>query len=379
MDKKTYVHGDMLKATEYTLLGKLPDPFLMSSGQRVSSVSDWRLRREEIRSSALNLLYGRTPPEPEFVDVEPICDYRYSASKVYRIHTGTRAHPLHFRMHILLPMVIKEKCPVIVDGDQCFARSEGYLEAALSKGIAWILFDRTEIAHDVQEETRGHGSIYETWPGLTCGALACWAWGYSRCVDALQQLDLPLDLDWIAFTGHSRGGKTVLLAATVDERIKYVSPNNSGCHGACSYRTVVTDQGDIKRRTERLEDMLKNLRHWMGDKLEPYSGREQDLPYDMHYFGALIAPRYYLQNEGMQDYWINPIGAWQNFMAVKECYRYLGCEDHAAALFRPGIHRHKLPDYAEFMDFMCRVREGKPIREHLTINPYPDIARNFDW
>ena len=99
----------------------------------------------------------------------------------------------------------------------------------------------------------------------------------------------------------------------------------------------------------------------------------------MHYFGAMIAPRFYLQCEGMQDYWINPIGAWQNFMAVKECYRYLGCEDHAAAWFRPGYHRHRQPDYAEFLDFIIRSRDGLPLREHLQINPYPHVEKNFDW
>ena len=183
----------------------------------------------------------------------------------------------------------------------------------------------------------------------------------------------------VGITGHSRGGKTVLLAATVDERIKYVCPNNSGCHGAVSHRCRVTDQGEQNRRTERISDMIVNVPTWMGPKLWEYADNEDKIPYDMHYFGALIAPRYYLQCEGMQDYWINPIGAWQNFSAVKECYKYLGCEDHAAAWFRVGAHRHKLPDYTEFMNFMDRARKGLPLAEHLQINPYPDVEKNFDW
>ena len=79
-----------------------------------------------------------------------------------------------------------------------------------------------------------------------------------------------------------------------------------------TYRCAVTDQGEEGRPSERLGDMLDAFPTWMGPKLTAYRDREQDLPYDMHYFGALIAPRYYLQCEGMQDYWINPIGAWQN-------------------------------------------------------------------
>jgi len=117
----------------------------------------------------------------------------------------------------------------------------------------------------------------------------------------------------------------------------------------------------------------------MGEKLSAYRNCVENLPYDMHYFGALIAPRYYLQCEGMQDYWINPIGAWQNFAAVKACYKYLGCEDHAGAWFRPGFHRHKLPDYTEFLDFIENIRAGRPLAEHLQVNPYPDVPLNFDW
>jgi hypothetical protein len=103
------------------------------------------------------------------------------------------------------------------------------------------------------------------------------------------------------------------------------------------------------------------------------------MPYDMHYFGALIAPRYYIQCEGMQDYWINPKGAWMNFNGVKEAYRYLGCEDNAAAWFRPGKHRHKLPDFTEFLNFMVSKMEGRPTAEHLKINPYPELDVSTDW
>ena len=153
----------------------------------------------------------------------------------------------------------------------------------------------------------------------------------------------------------------------------------SGCHGAVSHRCVVTEQGELNMRNERISDMFENFPTWMGPKLREYVDNEQNLPYDMHYFGAMIAPRFYLQNEGMQDYWINPIGAWQNFMAVKECYKYLGCEENAGAWFRAGGHRHELPDFVTFLDFMDNARKNLPLAEHLKINPYPEIEKNFDW
>ena len=115
------------------------------------------------------------------------------------------------------------------------------------------------------------------------------------------------------------------------------------------------------------------------EKQRPYIGNEDKLPYDMHFFGALIAPRFYLQCEGMQDYWINPKGAWMNFCGVKEAYRHLGCEDNAAAWFREGSHRHSVQDFSQFFDFMVAKINGKPTAEHLKINPYPDLDVAQKW
>ena len=177
MTEKEFVTPDLLKITEYKLLEKLPDPFVRDDGQRLADPADWEERRREIKAGACALLYGKRPPEPEFLEIEPICDYYYSRTKVYRITTGTRAKPLCFRLKILLPENVQGKFPIIVNGDDCFLRTDGFFGAALSRGIGWAVFDRTEIAHDVQSEERGHGAIYETYPELDCGALSCWAWG----------------------------------------------------------------------------------------------------------------------------------------------------------------------------------------------------------
>ena len=60
---------------------------------------------------------------------------------------------------------------------------------------------------------------------------SAWAWAAQRCVDALLTMDL-VQSDGIAVTGHSRGGKTAILAGATDERIAVTNPNNSGTGGA---------------------------------------------------------------------------------------------------------------------------------------------------
>ena len=46
---------EIIKITEYNILGKLPDPFLFDNGDRVASVSDWEKRRKEIYKTAVEL------------------------------------------------------------------------------------------------------------------------------------------------------------------------------------------------------------------------------------------------------------------------------------------------------------------------------------
>lgn len=355
--------------------GKLPDPFLKADGSRMTP-EEWHAEKIEIRDKIIDIEFGGMPPRPEFLEFERLNIVDPTLSAYYRIKAGRPNNYVTFLLE-LVANPARPNSPVLLTGDACYhspdraARDEAY-----KRGYAIATFNRLELADDTKERKGPLFDVYSDYPDFT--AISAWAWGYSVCMDVFEQLDLT-DATEVGITGHSRGGKTVLLAAAYDERIKYVCPNNSGCHGAVSHRCHVTGQGDKNAVTERISDMLKAFPTWMGPKLNAYADNEESLPYDMHYFGALIAPRYYLQCEGMQDYWINPIGAWQNFAAVKSCYRYLGCENHAGAWFRPGKHRHAFPDFEQFLDFMDRARASLPLAEHLTINPYPEIPLNFDW
>ncbi len=373
---------------EVTFLGKMPDPFKKADGSRMTP-SEWQENKKEILEKIVDTEFGGMPPKPEYVEIECLSEIsRGNVPVWYRVFAGTKERQVAFTLELNIPWIPgypphqvgpygeNEKYPVILTGDGCYYNMDrDVIEEIKKRGFIAAKFNRLEICNDVPGSR--DGGIHKVYEGRYTD-IAAWAWGYMVCMDVFERLSV-VDETEVAITGHSRGGKTVMLAAAVDERIKYVCPNNSGCHGAVSHRCKVTGQGDNNAITESLETMLDMFPTWMGDELTDYKGRVRDLPYDMHYFGAMIAPRFYLQCEGMQDYWINPIGAWQNFSAVKECYKYLGCEDNAGAWFRPGQHRHRLPDYLEFLDFVERAGKGLPLREHLKINPYPDIEKNFEW
>lgn len=358
-------------------LGKMPDPFQKADGTRMTP-EEWKEKKAEIRDMVVGYEYGGMPPRPEYVDFERInVGAGGETTTWYRVKAGKKDKYITFYLEIMKNKSDDEKHPVILTGDGCYQNLESdTMEEAFRRGYVVAKFNRLELANDTPERKGVLYDLYPEYPEFT--AISAWAWGYTVCMDVFEKLPFTDETE-VGITGHSRGGKTAMLAAAVDERIKYVCPNNSGCHGAVSHRCYVKDQGDDKITSERISDMIVKFPTWMGPKLWDYANNEDKLPYDMHYFGALIAPRYYLQCEGMQDYWINPIGAWQNFSAVKECYRYLGCEDHAGIWLRPGFHRHKFPDFIEFLNFMDRARAGLPLAEHLSVNPYPEIEKNFEW
>lgn len=357
------------------VLGKLPNPFQKPDGSLMSA-EEWYESRDELFDKICKIEYGGMPPRPEVVKIQRLTRANTEGgANIYKIWAGTNEKQVSFLLDITAPPSPIDgsvKHPLLLTGDGCYNNCENdVIVAGKRKGIAVARFNRLEFANDDKDGGRV-GGIYDIYPEhKTFTAISAWAWGYMTVMDALMQIP-HIDINNVGITGHSRGGKTVLLAAAADQRIKFVCPNNSGCHGAVSYRLKEIGFG-YHGKTEEIADMFVQFPHWMGEGLREYINREDELPYDMHYFGALIAPRYYLQCEGMQDYWINPKGAWLNFIGVKKAYKYLGCEENAAAWFRPGFHRHKLPDFEEFLNFMSLKLEDKPTPEHLKINPYPEL------
>ncbi len=380
---------DLLHITKYEVLGPLPDLFTFEDGTPVRTPADWPARRAEMMKAAVDLQYGGMPPEPEFLEVEILDCAR--AFKTYRIHTGTRERPLHFQMKLLLPGNGRAgHYPCIVDGDMCFTyfMDKEYLSAATDEGVAWVLFDRTEIAHDIIGEGK-KGAIYETYPDRDFGAIAAWAWGYSRCVDALEIICRteeptavnpmkvpPVDLTCIAFAGHSRGGKTVALAGALDQRAAIVNPNET-CAGACGcYRIHMEGycDGIPPFRSETLADLLRYFDFWMGPRMADYATREADLPFDAHTLKALVAPRKLFVSEAAGDIWANPVGSWMTTMAAREAYRFLGCENNLYWYFREGTHFHKVGDVRMLVNIIKHHKDpATPLSEDFYHAPFEGI------
>ena len=369
----------MFKASlaKYRLIGKLPDPFLLENGKRVASPAAWAQRKKELMRLAVDFQYGGLPPAPEFVSVEPL--YEGARLSSYRILTGTYERPISFSMQVVFPPEKKDVYPAVIDGDACFdyMYKEAFLQPFQDIGAIFVRFNRTELAADVRKEhTEG---LYGVYPGLRFTGLAAWAWGYHRCVDALEKLGIA-DKRYIVFTGHSRGAKTALLAGATDERATIVNPN-AGCSGAgACYRvhsSMLCEDGEV-RPSSTLEKMAL-FPDWFTPELLSYAGREQELPLDCHFLKALIAPRILLMTEAMSDAWANPAGVSVTNRAAAEVYRFLKEEDKLLLHYRDGFHAHAPEDARILANVIAHAAWGLPLDASIGQDPFSDLPKAYDW
>jgi dienelactone hydrolase len=324
----------------------LNDLFVFDDGSKVNTSEDWRCRRQQLLSRIVEMEYGGLPPRPASIQGEclhnlemPEIDNR--KFQTYRISTGPDGN-FNFSLTLMIPSG-EGPFPVALCGDACWPYANNQVsEACLERGYIFALFNRTEFAADVYSSDRKTG-LYPLYPDLHFGALAAWAWGYHRCVDFLLTLAFVRS-DQIAITGHSRGGKTALLAGATDERIALTAPNNSGNGGAGSYHIKGPN-------CETLFHGMRDFPYWYGPQMAEYTNSENALPFDQHELKAAIAPRAYFSSEAYGDHWANPMGTWHTHTAAKKVWDFLNVPNKIAIHYREGLHEHSLADWLAFLDF----------------------------
>jgi hypothetical protein len=326
--------------------------------------------------------YGGLPPLPDELEVELLSSGANGTMASYRVIAGTGGRQLSFELQLFgLPHDRGVRLPVVLGGDGCWrCMNDKVIDAINARGFIAARFNRTAIVSDLHTEEEARKSpLYRVFPGIESGTIAGWAWGYHRCVDALLRLP-QVDPSCIAITGHSRGGKTVLLAGTTDERIAFTAANGSSAAGAGCWRYRMNEPFNGEdRRSEVLADLLKVFPPWLGPKMREFKDHEELLPFDQHYLKVLVAPRYYIQTEGLKDIWANPKGAYQTLLASRKVYRLMGTPDKILSRYREGGHSHTLEDFEVLLNVMTAVRAGQAQNDDYYVNPYPEMEKIFDW
>ena len=211
----------------------------------------------------------------------------------------------------------------------------------------------------------GHGDDETRW-----GAVAAWAWAYSRMIDVLEN-DPRIDQSAIVTWGHSRYGKSALLAAAFDDRIDGVIAHQSGTGGASLNR---------RKKGESVKSITAAYPHWFAGAYARFAGREEDMVVDQHQLLALIAPRPVLLGNARRDVWSDPGGAFRAAVGADPAYELLGSEGleqdrldgwrpeaDLAFWIRPGTHGVVKEDWPAFLEFLdAHFGGGEPVTKALS-------------
>src|SRR5262249_15936786 len=143
----------------------------------------------------------------------------------------------------------------------------GYAVATLYSGD--IDPDRADVREGIQQYLYPKG---EKPAPDRAATIAVWAWGLHRMVDYLIT-DKDIDRKRIAVVGHSRLGKTALLAAAFDDRIALAIPHQAGCGGTAPSR------GKVGESVTRINTSFP---HWFCGNFKLFNDRPEKLPFDQN-------------------------------------------------------------------------------------------------
>ena len=332
----------------------IPDLLKFADGGTVTA-NEWQERRKELYESIIPHEYGGLPPTGSGTSATRLSSYAISperriAFQTYEVRVKTSSGHISFIMNLWIPDG-EGQFPVVLTGDGCWRFFNDEVAAeTVSRGFIAASFNRASVAYDNPDRYRD-SDIYQQHHDASFGAVSAWAWAYHRCVDVLETLPFVRG-DSIAITGHSRGGKTVLLAAATDTRIAAANPHCSGTGGSGLNR--VKGKG-----AEVIEDFLKSRNiFWFGRGFSEYVHRDHELPYDQHFLHALVAPRCLFVSEAREDVWANPTGSRAACKATQPVYDMFDAGEMIQYSIRDGVHDQTIEDFSRLFDFLVpRIRD----------------------
>lgn len=381
---------------------ELPDPLAMMDGTRVTSKEDWfKKRRPELLQLFQHYMYGKLPDK---VSVTARVNHEdtkaFGGKATLREVILSLGQPEIGKIHLLLvtpnasrepvgcfvgmnfcgnhavvndPKILIPTCWMYpnrksVKDNKATEESRGTeiatwsLEQSIERGYAVATFYNGDIDPDRADQ---RGGVRPAWlkkgavsPDDTATIMA-WAWGIHRAVDYLVTRK-QIDAKRIICVGHSRLGKTALLAAAFDERIAIAMPHQAGCGGTAPSRGTVGES--VKR-------INTSFPHWFCGNFKRFNDEPARLPFDQHCLAALCAPRPVLFTNAKEDTWANPDGQFEVLKAADPVYRFLDAggldakerppigklvDSKLGYFIRDGKHSMTREDWQVFLDFADR-------------------------
>jgi hypothetical protein len=395
--------GTLPGVAELPVRKDLPDVLVMNGGNRITNRRQWEMRREEMKRILSYYAIGQMPPAPGNVKGKEVKSEGVLDGTVrYRlVHlTFGPGEQLGLDIGIFTPVKGGPFPTIILQGGTppggtvlprlpqgpnqgkgqdvlmlvgptpvVAAAASGTVASAQSlasqhtdvfrRGYALVVFNANDCAEDTTLRN-ADGSwafrntrFFPAYPGYDWGILAGWAWGASRVADYLET-DPAIDRKKMIVTGASRNGKSSMIAAAFDERLMG-APVVTGGGGIGAYRFAGP------RRSETLDIMQKKYPNWFSPNLHEFWGQREKLPFDEHWFLALVAPRPFIALEGITDTISLPAAVEQSILGAQPAYALLGAKDHLGVNYAQHGHAFTAEDWAAMMDFFDKHLRGTKV------------------
>ena len=356
-------------------------------GSAVCTVAQWEsARRPEILDRFLSEVYGRRPAEADrpprvsFAAAAPdrlMLDGKalrkrvtctYGGKYGYRSFTFTAFIPVRRKPAPAFLLICNRDPAANLDPERARKSEFWPVERLVERGYAAIAFFNGDVAPDVSWDfERGvFGVFQKPWErgADSWGVLSAWAWGASRVMDWIETEPL-LDARRVGVVGHSRGGKTALLAGATDARFAMVCSNDSGCGGAKLNHIELP-------ASEHIDQILESFGCWFCGNFEKYRCREFEMDFDQHMLAALVAPRLLAIASASEDDWAGQEGEFQSGLLASPAWELYGrrglvapggrfpgvgkpLQDGGISYhMRRGIHDLTVYDWDRYMDFADR-------------------------
>jgi hypothetical protein len=393
----------------------LPDPLVLTQGSRVMNSDQWKqLRKPELRALFEQYMYGRWPGGAGWKGNTLLFEDKMALNGAASVREFAVDVGLDAPVQLLVATPNGKNGP-----SPCFlglnfygnhavldlpgiALPKGWVRAsrdgtggntareadrgneidvwniptAIQRGYAVATFYQGDLVPD--EATLAEPALRKLDPpkdpkseerdGAATATIAAWAWGFSQMLTALEKLP-EIDAKRVATVGHSRNGKTALLAAAFDERFAMAIPSQAGSGGTGPSR-VATELAQIKANgrptAETVAVITKSFPHWFCKNFSAFAEDLDRLPFDQHCLIAMCAPRPVLVSNATEDLWANPLGQFDMLKAAVPVYQLyaenpLGSEkppeigqllkSRLGYFIRSGKHSMTAVDWAAWLEY----------------------------
>ena len=365
----------------------VPELTTAFDGTKVDSLEKWeKTRAPELREEFARNEYGRRPVERpgklRFEPLEPDADMMdgKAVRKRVRISYEGKYGAGGFAVTAFIPrrespapafiLVCNRKPDENIDPTRRVKSPFWPAEEIVGRGYAAIAFYCGDVAPDRNFGNRkGVFACFENPQGDrrhdAWGTLSAWAWGASRVMDWIETEPL-LDAKRVAVVGHSRGGKTALVAGVYDRRFAMVCSNCSGCSGA------KLNHIDLPN-SEHVAQICRTFPYWFCGNYILLANAEGRWRADQHEFMALVAPRLLCVGSATKDAWAGQIGEWWSAKLASPAWEFYGMRGLVAESM-PGPDAPQQEGRVSY-----HIRTGKHDLTPYDWNVYMDFADRHGW